>query len=167
MRPRLDLLRVLLALINFTLITVVIFSIYLLAGESIADDFKRSALSNSSPDKRSRSISSPAASSGSDEVVDGIHQASGLIFAEGFEVVRGNCTGCHSAKLITQNLASRDGWEEMIRWMQAKQGLWDLGKNEPIILDYLAKNYAPVDKGRRANLQVEDISWYILELEPQ
>ena len=49
----------------------------------------------------------------------------------------------------------------MIRWMQASQGLWDLGPNEEIIVSYLAKNYAPEKKGRRANLQ--DIEWYKLE----
>jgi hypothetical protein len=99
-----------------------------------------------------------------DKVVDGIHVQTGLIFAAGFEVVRGTCTACHSAKLVTQNRATRDGWLQMIRWMQATQGLWDLGPNEPIILDYLATNYAPEDTGRRANLDVAAIEWYILEL---
>ncbi|PSR13834.1 MAG: hypothetical protein DA408_12050 [Bacteroidetes bacterium] len=99
-----------------------------------------------------------------DKVVDGIHVQTGLIFAQGFEVVRGTCTACHSAKLVTQNRATRDGWLQMIRWMQASQGLWDLGDNEPIILDYLATNYAPEDTGRRANLDVAAIEWYILEL---
>ena len=74
---------------------------------------------------------------------------------------------CHSAKLVTQNRATRDGWEEMIRWMQAKQGLGDLGANEPVILDYLAANYAPEEIGRRANLNVESIKWYVLDLESQ
>jgi hypothetical protein len=50
----------------------------------------------------------------------------------------------------------------MIRWMQATQNLWDLGANEGIILDYLAKHYAPQNTGRRAPLT--DITWY--ELEP-
>ena len=99
-----------------------------------------------------------------DKVVDGIHVQSGLIFAEGFEIVRGTCTACHSAKLVTQNRATRDGWEQMIRWMQKTQGLWDLGANEPIILDYLAANYAPEEVGRRANLDVAAIEWYILDL---
>ena len=53
----------------------------------------------------------------------------------------------------------------MIDWMQATQGLWELGDNEPIILDYLATHYAPEEVGRRANLDVEEIGWYILELE--
>jgi hypothetical protein len=53
----------------------------------------------------------------------------------------------------------------MIRWMQATQGLWDLGKNEPIVLDYLAKYYAPEDVGRRANIDVAEVEWFILNLE--
>ncbi|MEL6926059.1 MAG: hypothetical protein AAFO94_18605, partial [Bacteroidota bacterium] len=83
---------------------------------------------------------------------DSIDPHSGLIVATGFPQVRALCTSCHSAKLITQNRASREGWEQMIRWMQEKQNLMDLGTNEPIILDYLAANYAPQEAGRRANL---------------
>ncbi|MFK7937150.1 MAG: hypothetical protein AB8G22_26785 [Saprospiraceae bacterium] len=100
-----------------------------------------------------------------DRVVNGIHVQTGLAYAEGFDIVRGTCTACHSAKLVTQNRATRAGWEQMIRWMQATQGLWELGKNEPIILDYLAKHYAPEETGRRANLDLADVEWFILELE--
>ena len=76
------------------------------------------------------------------------------------EVIQQNCTACHSARLIVQNRATREGWQSMIEWMQATQNLWDLGQNEEIILDYLVKNYAPESKGRRANL--ESIEWYRL-----
>ena len=69
--------------------------------------------------------------------------------------------GCHSALLVTQNRMSRESWEATIRWMQQTQNLWDLGKNEEIILNYLATYYAPEKKGRRQNLQ--DIEWYVLE----
>ncbi len=51
----------------------------------------------------------------------------------------------------------------MIVWMQETQGLWDLGNNEPIILDYLAEYYSPKKVGRRASL--EDVEWYIIDLE--
>jgi hypothetical protein len=80
--------------------------------------------------------------------------ATGLIVAPGFEQVRTQCTVCHSARLITQNRASRDGWLQMIRWMQESQGLWPLGDNETPILNYLAENYAPASSGRRKPLQV-------------
>ena len=65
--------------------------------------------------------------------------------AEGFGFVKGQCTVCHSAKLIIQSGKSREGWMDTIRWMQRNQGLWDLGPTEEPILDYLAKNY-PVPK---------------------
>ncbi len=99
-----------------------------------------------------------------DEIVDGIHVLSGLKVDKHWELVRGTCTACHSAQMITQSRATREGWAQMIRWMQATQGLWDLGDQEPKILDYLAANYAPEETGRRANLDVEAIEWYILEL---
>ena len=79
----------------------------------------------------------------------------GLVIADGFEVVSVQCTVCHSAKLISQNRADRDGWLTMIRWMQETQGLWPLADNEPIILDYLAANYGPLTVGRRPLLPPE------------
>jgi CxxC motif-containing protein (DUF1111 family) len=96
-----------------------------------------------------------------DRVVDGIHVATGLVVDSGFVQVKATCLACHSSKLITQNRADRAGWEKMIRWMQETQNLWDLGPNEGIILDYLAKHYAPQNTGRRAPLT--DIEWYVLE----
>jgi uncharacterized protein with NAD-binding domain and iron-sulfur cluster len=98
------------------------------------------------------------------QVVDGIHMATGLVYTEDFDLIRGTCTSCHSAKLIIQNRATREGWIEMIRWMQKTQGLWELGSNEDIIVDYLAEYYAPKDLGRRPNLEMDAIQWYILEM---
>ena len=69
-----------------------------------------------------------------DRVENGIHVRTGLVYAEGFAIVNGTCTTCHSAKLVTQNRATRQGWAEMIDWMQETQGLWDLGENEKAIL---------------------------------
>ena len=53
-----------------------------------------------------------------------IDKETGLVIAPGFETVKKTCTVCHAAMMITQNKADRDGWLEMIRWMQAKQNLW-------------------------------------------
>ena len=39
----------------------------------------------------------------------------GMVVAEGFEMVRQRCLSCHSSKLITQNKATRDGWKDMIQ----------------------------------------------------
>lgn len=95
------------------------------------------------------------------EYENGIHLATGFIQDENVELIIGNCTNCHSAKMVTQNRATREGWLTMIRWMQETQGFWDLGDNEPLILDYLEKHYSPEKKGRRAPLT--DIEWYALE----
>jgi len=100
-----------------------------------------------------------------DLVERGIHVKTGLKADENLQLIIGTCTSCHSAKLITQNRATREGWKNMIVWMQETQGLNDLGKDEPIVLDYLAKHYAPKKEGRRANLDVEAIKWYVLNLE--
>jgi len=103
-------------------------------------------------------LASEDESTNEDEVVDGIHVATGLVFADGIELIQQNCLACHSSKLITQNRMSRERWKETIVWMQETQKLWDLGVNEPKILDYLAENYAPKKKGRRANLVINE--WY-------
>jgi len=95
------------------------------------------------------------------EVIDGIHVETGLIDAAGLTLVVQNCTGCHSSKLIIQNKMNLAGWTSTIKWMQETQNLWDLGANEQPILEYLANNYAPKKKGRRANLNA--IEWYELE----
>lgn len=92
---------------------------------------------------------------------DSLDEVTGLVIDDALPVVKGNCTGCHSAKLITQNRATREGWKSMIVWMQETQKLWDLGENEDQILDYLAEHYAPVREGRRKSLQ--NIEWYDLE----
>lgn len=85
-----------------------------------------------------------------------IDKETGLIIAPGFEVVKQTCTVCHSPMLITQNKADRDGWREMIRWMQKEQGLQELAPEvEKTILDYLAENYGPTEASRRAPLKVE------------
>ena len=97
----------------------------------------------------------------SEGIENGIHMNTGLIEAEGLPLVIAHCTGCHSGKLITQNRLSKDGWQETIRWMQKTQNLWDLGEDEKMIVDYLAKNYAPSRKGRREILK--DVEWYSLE----
>ncbi|MEO9483713.1 MAG: cytochrome C [Ekhidna sp.] len=95
------------------------------------------------------------------EIVDGIHIETGLIDSPGLQLVIQNCTNCHSSKLISQNRMNLAGWSSTIKWMQETQNLWDLGDNEAVILEYLASNYAPKKKGRRANL--ENIEWYELE----
>lgn len=80
---------------------------------------------------------------------------------EAKEMVIANCVHCHGYKLITQNKATREGWQSMIVWMQETQGLWPLGTAEEALLDYLEKHFAPEQQGRRAPLT--DIDWYELK----
>lgn len=97
------------------------------------------------------------------EIANGIHLPTGLIANQNFELVVNNCTGCHASQLITQNRQTAKGWKSIIEWMQEKQNLWDLGKDEPKIIAYLAKNYAPKNEGRRRNLDLKNDDWYVLE----
>lgn len=153
--------RPLLLLLNLAFAACIVFFVYLLAGDQILDLLKPAP---QIVERKATGQASPLVSL-EDEVVNGIHVPTGLIYDEGFEIVRATCTACHSAKLVTQNRATKEGWTQMIRWMQATQGLWDLGANEELIISYLAKNYAPKEIGRRANLEVVAIEWYILELD--
>lgn len=80
----------------------------------------------------------------------------GLIRAAGWEMVRNNCTACHSAGLVTQNSGSRNHWLGLIRWMQATQNLWQFDETtEKAILDYLATHYGVKGGARREPLPKE------------
>jgi hypothetical protein len=94
-------------------------------------------------------------------IENGVHVQTGLKEGKGLMLVVQNCTSCHSAKMITQNRATKEGWQSMIKWMQQTQGLWKLGANEDKIIDYLATQYAPQKKGRRQRLT--NIEWYDLK----
>ncbi len=93
-------------------------------------------------------------------IENGIDWGKGLIVDDNYELVYGTCSACHSIDLVTQNSATREGWKDLIVWMQQTQKLWDLGESEALILDYLEKNYAPKEQGRRAPLK--DLEWYEL-----
>lgn len=89
-----------------------------------------------------------AAAGAEDKVVD---EATGLVIAPGWQLVRVHCGGCHSHALVTGQRADRQTWLEIIRWMQATQNLWQLDpETENGILDYLAENYPPQPNRRRA-----------------
>ena len=96
-----------------------------------------------------------------DRIENGIHVRTGLVDAEGLMTDVNNRTNCHSAKLVTQNRMSEERWNSTIKWMQETQNLWDLGKNQEIIVNYLVTNYPVKNKGRRENLS--NIEWYELE----
>ena len=94
-----------------------------------------------------------------------IDASTGLIIDEHLALVKANCTGCHSTKLIQQHRFTREGWVGKIRWMQQYHNLWKLGESEKLILDYLEKHYSPQSVSnqiptRRAPLK--NIEWYKL-----
>jgi len=73
-----------------------------------------------------------------------------------WELVRNNCIACHSPKLITQQSGSKGQWLKLIRWMQAKQNLWQFDPDtESRIITYLADNYPPQADRRRAAIPQE------------
>jgi mono/diheme cytochrome c family protein len=75
----------------------------------------------------------------------------GLKMTGDWQLVRNNCVGCHSAKLITQQSGTESHWLGLIRWMQAKQNLWQFEPaTEQKIIAYLAANYPPQEGRRRA-----------------
>jgi hypothetical protein len=82
-----------------------------------------------------------------------VDEESGFIIDTNWELVKSQCTVCHSAKLVTGQRGSRQTWEDIIRWMQATQRLWTFEPQaEAMILDYLAANYPPDSASRRAPL---------------
>lgn len=97
------------------------------------------------------------------DVVNGIHQPTGLAAVGDYQLVMANCISCHSANLITENRMTAEGWRNTIKWMQETQKLWDLGPNTEKIVAYLADNYAPIENGRRKNLKIETDDWYVLK----
>jgi hypothetical protein len=96
-----------------------------------------------------------------DRIENGIHVRTGFVDAEGLMIVVGNCTSCHSSKIILQNRMDTEGWNTTIKWMQETQNLWELGKNQEVIVNYLVTNYPLKAKGRRENLK--NIEWYEIE----
>jgi hypothetical protein len=90
----------------------------------------------------------PPAAAVSEPAIDA---ATGFKMTGDWQLVRGNCTGCHSAKLITQQRGTAQQWLAMIRWMQKKQNLWQFDPDtETRIIAYLAEHYPPQAARRRA-----------------
>jgi len=151
-------------LLNFLAVAAILGLAYLVLGPTIQSylnkpeytDEQLIALGN----KRAQLIQQEKADDW-DLIENGIHVKTGLKDDENLKLVIGACTSCHSSKLIIQNRANRQGWKNMIVWMQETQGLHDLGINESKILDYLAKHYAPQEIGRRKNLDYEELEWYV------
>lgn len=159
--------RIFLSSINFIVVLLVLLFGYLLLEDHIQEYINRPKYTDKQLEefaKKRRIQRRQERNENWDLVENGIHIKTGLKADPNLKLIIGTCTSCHSAKLITQNRATRQGWKNMIVWMQETQGLNDLGDREPEVLDYLAKYYSPKEEGRRANLEIESIEWYILNL---
>ena len=159
--------KLLMFLINFMVVCIIAAIMYFLLEDQIIKFLHKPKYSQEQLDefsKRADIKSSQERNENWDLIENGIHVQTGLKADDNLELIIKTCTSCHSAKLITQNRASREGWKNMILWMQETQGLTDLGTREPKVLDYLEKYYAPQEVGRRQNINLEEVEWYILEL---
>ncbi|WP_339917812.1 monoheme cytochrome C [Yeosuana marina] len=137
---------------------LLLFSLFVLAGSSLVYYLVNPGFFNF---KKSPEIQIAVEELDPDRIENGIHVSTGFVDAEGLMTVVRNCTACHSSKLILQNRMNAERWNATIKWMQETQNLPDLGKNQEIIVNYLATNYPPVDTGRRAILT--NIEWYELK----
>ena len=153
----------LIGLISFLVLGIMCFFIYLPLAPTIESYLNRPKYDQEELNRRTSARLSYH-NDDWDRVSNGIHVKTGMIYDQNFKYIKAHCLACHSSKLITQNKADRAGWKSMIKWMQSTQGLHDLGADEPYVLDYLSKNYAPKEMGRRPNIDMEEIEWYVLDL---
>lgn len=94
-----------------------------------------------------------SASQSLDSAAQGSAAPGELVQAQGWELVRDNCTKCHSSQIIVQNSGNRAVWQSRIEWMQDSQGLGELAPEvESSILDYLTTNYGQKTASRRQAL---------------
>lgn len=75
----------------------------------------------------------------------------GMKMTGDWEIVRNHCIICHSPKTFLQQRGTESTWADTLVWMQKHGGLWKLEPAvEKSIITYLAVNYGPGDKFRRA-----------------
>ena len=73
--------------------------------------------------------------------------ASGLVIAQGWDLVRAHCGACHSHALLTQQRGDELFWADIIARMQRDHGLWHIGTaQQETMTGYLAEHYAPDDQ---------------------
>ena len=84
---------------------------------------------------------------------DPTDSTTGLIMADGWELVLANCGACHSYALVTSQRGDEKFWRSTIRWMQKTQNLWQIPEpQESAIVSYLAEHYNETEWGRRPPL---------------
>lgn len=69
---------------------------------------------------------------------------------EGREEVSIYCGACHSLRLVTQQRLPRYRWEELLVWMNEKQGMERLDADEEqLVIDYLAEHFGTPKRRRK------------------
>ena len=105
-------------LIRLSLVLIVLAIGYFLLENDIKEYFNRKTYSAEELDQMRKQANIRTAAADINKIKDGIHVRTGLRADPDLQIIIGACTSCHSAQLITQNKATRDGWENMIDWMQ-------------------------------------------------
>ena len=76
-----------------------------------------------------------------------------LVRAPDWELAARHCGACHSYRLVTAQRGDARFWTDVLRWMQATQGLWAIeAEEEARLITYLASSYGEEDFGRRPAL---------------
>lgn len=80
-----------------------------------------------------------------------------------WKLVRAHCTSCHSSQIFKNLRLSSTAWQDVIKRMQEEEGLWDLGDDEPKIVEYLATYFGPAPatsqrRSRRAPITRSNLS---------
>jgi hypothetical protein len=85
-----------------------------------------------------------------------VDPGTGLVLADGHELVASHCVACHSAQQFLRQRGTRATWQGIIDWMQATQGLWEFPEGvEERIVGYLATHYGPEGTWRRAPIPAD------------
>lgn len=64
--------------------------------------------------------------------------------AEGAGVTYDYCATCHSEMLVAQQGQTREGWDKLLEWMVAEQGMEPIPEEDrETVLDYLSDHYGP------------------------
>src|SRR3984957_2380493 len=65
----------------------------------------------------------------------------------GKAIVQKMCVGCHNLKTVTSNHATKEQWSDTVQQMVSR-GADGTDEEIATVIDYLAKNFPPVEKGK-------------------
>lgn len=60
-----------------------------------------------------------------------------------YELVDAYCSACHSLSIVMQQRATPERWQELLIWMEEKQGMAKLpNEDEELVLDYISTHFS-------------------------